>query len=301
MDKYNFQIIPPHSGKIKQLRIEGSRLRWLIFAVGAFLFINITLLVVNFVFLSDVSKSHELSNTNEKLSAQLDDISRHADSLAFLIGEINILQQDVRGFADLPPLSEAEFSYGIGGPELNYLDPDKPIILARAKDIGRKLDSLLVAAKAENKALVEAGEHFEKKASIFSKTPSIWPMRGYVSSGFGKRLDPFTGVWKMHEGIDICARKGTPIRATANGRVRFSGWYHGYGKMVRINHTYYETRYGHLDDIKVRPGQQVKRGDIIGTCGNSGRTTGVHLHYEVRLSGKPVDPKKYILPEVVVD
>ncbi|MCK5832201.1 M23 family metallopeptidase [bacterium] len=228
-------------------------------------------------------------------------MEHRADSLEILFGNLREINSKVREVADLPPIDESNFSYGIGGPELAYLDPDQPIILARAKEIDRKLDSLIVAAQTENKAILETQEHFTKRKSLFDRTPSIWPMKGYVSSGFGKRLDPFTGIWKQHEGIDICARKGTPVRATADGKVRFTGWYHGYGKMVRVNHTYYETRYAHLSEIKVRPGQSVKRGDIIGTCGNSGNTTGVHLHYEVRISGKATDPKKYISPAVVED
>lgn len=301
MEKYSFQIIPPHSGKVKQLRIEGSRLRWIFIAVGTIVFINLLILGFNIFFIKNIDESRSIASTNQNLSQRIEDMSQRADSLDKIIANLHRVNSDIIDIADLPAFDDAEFSYGIGGPELDFFDPDNPIILARARSVNRKLDSLLIAAKTENQAIEEAKEHFVKRRSILSHTPSMWPMRGYVSSGFGKRLDPFTGIWKMHEGIDICARKGTPIRATADGKVRFAGWYHGYGKMVRLNHIYYETRYGHLEDIKVRPGQSVKRGDIIGTCGNSGNTTGVHLHYEVRVSGKPTDPKKYISPEVVVD
>jgi len=263
--------------------------------------INLAIFGINFLFMGKVIQNQSSNKFNTELSENLDRMSQRADSLAHIISKLHSVNSDIRDFADLPQLDASDFSYGIGGPELDILDPDKPLIYARAKEIDRKLDSLIVAARAENKSIEAAKEHFVKRSSVFDHTPSIWPMRGYVSSGFGKRLDPFTGLWKMHEGIDICARKGTPVRATADGKVRFSGWYHGYGKTVKINHSYYETHYAHLEDIKVRPGQSVKRGDIIGTCGNSGNTTGVHLHYEVRVSGRPVDPKTYITPEVVVD
>ncbi|HHS50426.1 MAG TPA: M23 family metallopeptidase [candidate division Zixibacteria bacterium] len=301
MGKYSFQIIPPHSGKVRQLRVEGSRLKWVLFGLGALVLINAFILGFNLFYVGKVAENRTAGETNEQLSASLDAMSRRADSLATIICDLREMSTLVRDKADLPPIDPAQYAYGIGGPELDFLDPNKPIILARARDIDRKLDSLILSAKTERKALEEAREHFEKKRHVLAHTPSIWPLRGYVSSGFGRRLDPFTGIWKMHEGIDICARRGTPVRASADGTIRFAGWYHGYGKMVRINHTYYETRYGHLDDIKVRPGQKVKRGDIIGTVGNTGNATGVHLHYEVRVSGRPVDPRQYISPEVVVD
>ncbi len=301
MNKYSFQIIPPHSGKIRQLRIGGSRLKWLLSGAGAFILINLAVLVWSLTSISNVNENRKLIETNRALTERLEAMSNETDSLALLLERFHAIGSKISDIADLPEIDQAELSYGIGGPELAYLDPDQPIVLARARDVDRKLDSLLVAARAENKALLDARDLFNKKTSVLSRTPSTWPVHGYVSSGFGKRKDPFTGTWKMHEGIDICARKGTPVRATADGRVRFAGWYHDYGKTVRINHIYYETRYAHLDDIKVRQGQSVKRGDIIGTCGNSGRATGVHLHYEVRVSGKPVDPKGYITPQVVVD
>ncbi|RKZ31257.1 hypothetical protein DRQ36_02650 [bacterium] len=300
MDKYSIQLIPPRGGDVKQIRVEGSRLKLALFCVAAFVIINLAALGLNIYFGVAWYRKSDLVRSNARLSRRLDFAEARAESLENIVGYVVELTNQVRDMADLPSIRPEDLAYGIGGPQLDY-DPNEPLIVSKAGDIDRKLDSLLLATRRETEALADVYEHFENKRKLFVHTPTIWPMHGYVSSGFGKRLDPFTGVWKMHEGIDICARKGTPVRATADGRVRFAGWYHGYGKTIRIDHIYYETRYAHLDDIKVTPGQRVKRGDIIGTCGNSGYTTGVHLHYEVRISGKPVDPKKYLYPEVVVD
>jgi len=301
MKKYSFQIIPPHTGKIKQLRLDSKKLRVILVCIALLILINFVALGFNIFFTSRAINRASVTNENQELRTQLALSELRADSLSLMLNNLSDLNRQLRHIADLPPVAETEYSYGIGGPELDYHDPSEPAIFRKSRAINEKLDSLILAAKTENEYLAETREKIEENKDILGHTPSIWPMHGYISSGFGKRLDPFTGIWKMHEGIDICAAKGTPVRATADGRVRFAGWYHGYGKTIKLNHTYYNTRYAHLDEIKVRPGQKVKRGDIIGTCGRSGYTTGVHLHYEVRVSGKPVDPKKYLYPDVVVD
>lgn len=115
------------------------------------------------------------------------------------------------------------------------------------------------------------------------------------TSGFGYRKDPFNGRSALHTGIDFSARRGSSIFATAEGRVAYAGWRRGYGKVVEIEHAFgYETVYAHLSEIRVKVGQRVSRGDRIGDMGSTGRSTGTHLHYEVRVDGKPVNPLKYI-------
>ncbi len=299
MDKYNLQIIPPHSGKVKRFSVSDKRLKWILSGVGLFLLVNLLVFGFN-IFLWAKHSRNSASKVNiEKLAQQLEFNEILAESLKTTLSEYSALSKDVRDFADLPPIPAEKFSYGIGGPQLP--SDSEHLLMAKSRNITYKLDSLINAAKTERAALIETREVFEANKKRYANTPSISPMQGYISSGFGKRLDPFTGVWKMHEGIDICARKGTPVYATADGRVSFAGWYHGYGKMIKLSHLGYETRYGHLNDISVKPGERVQRGEQIGTCGNTGYTTGVHLHYEVRLGGRPVDPKQYIYPDVVLD
>ncbi len=124
----------------------------------------------------------------------------------------------------------------------------------------------------------------------------MWPTRGWTSSRFGYRASPFTGKREFHKGIDISARMGSPVVATADGMVAFSGLDRGYGRTIVLKHGYgLKTRYAHLKRILVKKGQFVKRGEIIGLVGNSGRSTGSHLHYEVHLNGVPVNPMKYII------
>ncbi|HTT65454.1 MAG TPA: M23 family metallopeptidase [Bryobacteraceae bacterium] len=125
--------------------------------------------------------------------------------------------------------------------------------------------------------------------------PSIWPVEGRLMGGFGERTDPFSGEGAMHTGVDISAPTGTPVRATADGIVKFAGWFSGYGQLVVINHGGgFETYYAHLSRFAVVEGQDVRRGEQIGAVGSTGRVTAPHLHYEVRIGGAPVNPHTYL-------
>jgi murein DD-endopeptidase MepM/ murein hydrolase activator NlpD len=129
-------------------------------------------------------------------------------------------------------------------------------------------------------------------------TPTINPVTGgcYVSSGYGQRTDPFTGQNSFHEGLDISAASGTPFCATADGCVTFAGWDGSLGNTVKVDHENgYITVYAHARSSRVRRGQRVRRGEVLGEVGNSGRTTGIHLHYEVREKGRPLNPRRFIL------
>ena len=136
----------------------------------------------------------------------------------------------------------------------------------------------------------------------WNHTPSIWPTAGYLSSGFGLRISPFArrneaddGLLGYHSGYDISNSEGTPIQATADGVVEVAGWYERYGNAVILKHSSeLGTLYGHMSRVDVRPGQRVSRGDILGAMGRTGAATGVHLHYEVRVNGHPVNPQPYL-------
>ncbi len=125
--------------------------------------------------------------------------------------------------------------------------------------------------------------------------PSLWPIMGRVTSSFGERTDPLAGEGEFHRGIDIAAPAGTAIHATGDGVVNFAGWSSGYGREVLLNHGHsITTLYAHMSSIAVIPGQTVTRGQIIGYVGVSGRSTGAHLHYEVRIHETPVNPHRYM-------
>jgi murein DD-endopeptidase MepM/ murein hydrolase activator NlpD len=133
-----------------------------------------------------------------------------------------------------------------------------------------------------------------------SSTPAIAPVKGIFTSGFGSRADPMTHGRGEHQGVDIAAPPGQPVRASADGVVIRAGDVTGLGNAVFLAHGFgVTTRYGHMSRIEVRPGQRVKRGDIVGRVGNTGRSTGYHLHYEVRVDGDPVNPLAYILDDAV--
>ena len=140
---------------------------------------------------------------------------------------------------------------------------------------------------------LQAYEVILKERSLI---PSIWPVKGTLESGFGGRRNPFSGSsYEYHEGQDIEAAFGTPVSAAANGTVTVAGWQNGYGQVVYVDHGGgLTTRYGHLSKIEVEVGQSIARGEILGLVGSSGRSTGPHLHYEVRINNEPVNPVEYL-------
>ena len=136
----------------------------------------------------------------------------------------------------------------------------------------------------------------DKRNQLAAATPSIWPTHGWLSSSMGNRADPFTGEKDFHPGLDISADKGDPVYATADGKVVNAAAAGNYGNLVILDHGYgLETRYGHLSAFKVEPGQTVKRGDLVGLVGSTGRATSSHLHYEVRANGRILNPLQLLL------
>ena len=136
----------------------------------------------------------------------------------------------------------------------------------------------------------------ERREALMAATPSIWPVHGWLSAGFGRRPDPFTGDADFHPGLDISASKGTPIYATAAGTVEFAARNGDYGNLVVMNHGFgLMTRYGHLSRFAVAAGQRVARGDVIGFVGATGRATGAHLHYEVLANAKLLNPLQLLV------
>src|SRR5207244_3684327 len=164
-------------------------------------------------------------------------------------------------------------------------------LLTQLDDLGKKVK----AQEGEARALQS---YFEDQQALLASAPSIWPVRGWVTSDFSVRLDPYTGERVMHEGIDIATGMGTPVRAPADGTVVFAGQEGGYGHVLVLDHGYgLKTRYGHLQSINVKLGEKVKRGQFVAAVGNTGRSTGPHVHYEVRVNGVADNPRKFILEE----
>ncbi|MCB9024873.1 MAG: M23 family metallopeptidase [Bdellovibrionaceae bacterium] len=144
--------------------------------------------------------------------------------------------------------------------------------------------------------VMQLWENLSERQNFIRATPSVRPTRGWFSSRFGIRADPFTGRPTMHSGLDLASRYGAPVTATADGIVTFVGYQNGYGNIVAIDHGYgIQTRYAHNSRVYVQVGDQIRRYDVIAAVGSSGRSTGAHVHYEVRVRGVAVDPINYIL------
>lgn len=182
--------------------------------------------------------------------------------------------------ATLTPVVTTNSTYGV----LSHIPPD--------------VDQMLFIAQKQNQALTQIYRSFELRKERLDHTPSFLPAPGYLSRGFGIKIDPFTGLAQPHTGVDLACGYGTPVRAAASGRVAFAGWRSGLGKTIIINHgRELETYYGHLSRIKVIPGQPVSKGALIGAVGSTGYSTGPHLHYEVHLHKLPQNPLRYVLSE----
>jgi murein DD-endopeptidase MepM/ murein hydrolase activator NlpD len=195
-----------------------------------------------------------------------------------------------------------EKNWGVGGPYgLNtnsFTTAMSRGVATRVDRLSNGLDRLGKQAKIQSISFQELDDFFKNQKSLLSSTPSIWPTRGWITSSFGFRKSPFTGLREKHEGWDIAARHGAPVRATADGVVVVEGREYGYGNLVEIDHGYgLVTRYGHNSKHLVKVGDKVKRGQVVTLVGNTGRSTGPHLHYEVLLKGVPVSPKNYILED----
>ncbi|MFY4730601.1 M23 family metallopeptidase [Nitrospira sp. BLG_2] len=158
------------------------------------------------------------------------------------------------------------------------------------------LEWLSKQATVQERILDELSQAVEQRSSRWASTPSIWPVKGWVTSGFGPRVSPFTEKPAWHDGLDIGAAPNTPVHAPAQGRITSIGYDSKLGNMVRVDHGFgVETIYGHLAKALVKEGQRVDRGDVIALVGSSGLATGPHLHYMVKLNGQTLDPTKYIL------
>jgi len=157
------------------------------------------------------------------------------------------------------------------------------------------METLVATARAREQSFAAIQKYVDGKRSLLSSKPTAWPVHGWISSGFGSRVSPLSGEKGFHAGVDIANDTGTPVRATADGRVAYAGWEGGYGKLVVVEHGHgFSTRYGHLSEIKATVGQVVRRGSTIGLMGQTGDATGPHVHYEIRVYGAAVDPTKYM-------
>jgi murein DD-endopeptidase MepM/ murein hydrolase activator NlpD len=235
-------------------------------------------------------------------------------SIAAITAELNDLhdmEAQARSLTGLAPKSAGKesapliFTGGKGGAAGGIGDAVEAAISHSANPPGviygvsrPSADMLIQEINLRTASLGALVAELKARQSQIARLPSIWPAvvkRRAISSPYGYRKDPFSLRVRLHDGTDITAPAGTPVVATADGKITFAGYDGDYGKIVRISHgNEMETCYGHLQSYSVAPGQAVKRGDVIGKVGTTGRTTGPHIHYEVRINGKTVNPTKYL-------
>ena len=215
----------------------------------------------------------QLQTTVKNTNQRLDSLQSLAGEVAMAYG-ITRFEQTAFGLSDTPAESDAKFQQTVN--ELNYLQRNATAVMLSSSGVGFRL---LPPNRFANLAVV----------------PSLWPVVGEITSRFGERLDPFRGEGAFHSGLDIASHYGDPVRATADGVVIEVGRHEGYGRLIVVDHGFgVTTWYAHLSGYNAEVGMTVKAGDVVGYEGDSGRSTGAHLHYEVRINNTPVNPWRYL-------
>lgn len=252
----------------------------------------------------DLSRATRLEQENALLSAQLGELHGRVQNLSDTLQTIARRDQRIRVLANLTPLDPQVRAAGIGGPVGTMNAARAPGLLGRRADAIRvDITALIRRANLLATSFREAADSLASHGDRLAAMPSIMPTQGWLTSAFSSmREHPILHIARPHEGIDVSAPMGTPIEAPAAGRVLSAGWETGYGNVVTIDHGYgIVTKFAHASKLFVRAGQRVDRGQRIALVGNSGLATGPHLHYEVHVNGRPVDPLHYVLPDVVTD
>lgn len=233
----------------------------------------------------------ELQRLQVENLSQREELHRLVVKLEDLRQEMVVLAQNDAKVRVMAKLSapKSDSIAGVGGPaRADGVDQEFNQIQQRIDEVRRQID-LRRESQEEIQGILN------DQRSLLAAKPLGWPVKGWLTSSFGLRRDPFNGKRKMHEGLDVAARTGSSVVATADGIVSSLKTEPGYGKMVTIDHGYgYRTLYGHNSKFNVKVGQRVRRGDRIASVGNTGRSTGSHVHYEIRLNGVPVNPQKYL-------
>jgi murein DD-endopeptidase MepM/ murein hydrolase activator NlpD len=288
MDKrYSTIIFVPHArAKFRKLKVSHRLLFSLVSVLTSSLCLSTFFSVQYFTSLSQTHELSKLRRENKDLQVANEQFSKSVNSLRNQLHTVEDRTRKLAIIAGITTLDETSQG-GSGG-----LRNEQPTASPYRDDI----DKMSFRSHRLDKDLSILEQKFVAQSHLLSSTPSIAPVRGILTDGFGGRSDPFTGEAGTHNAIDVSSAVGQPIRSPADGIVVKAEWANGYGNVIYISHGYgYSTRYGHLSGFNVKPGARVKRGDVIGYVGSTGRSTGPHLHYEVRVNNNPVNPLEYIL------
>jgi len=248
-----------------------------------------------FITLNYISQSIQMARL-EKETTHIASLKSKVEDFQQQIQRLKEFDVKLRIIANLENAQETGPFLAVGGVTPPSREPLLQGVAADTQRMKAELDRLNTEAEFREKSFQELYSFLEGKKRQLSSTPSIWPVRGWLTSTFGYRIDPFTGLRQFHEGLDIANRLGTPIIAPADGIVSRCSNSFGYGLTVEINHGYgIKTIYGHLSKTYVAVGHSVRRGKRIAAVGSTGRATGPHLHYQVMLNDVPMSPMNYIL------
>jgi murein DD-endopeptidase MepM/ murein hydrolase activator NlpD len=240
-------------------------------------------------------KTHLITQQRKQIQA----LAGKLNDLKTNILVLNEFEKKIRVIVNLEIKEERDGLFGVGGPVLENINASLPLSESHTqllRNMHSQVETVSSALDVQKDNFLSLLKKLEVKRNILAATPSIRPVEGWVTSRFGYRKSPFTNRKEFHKGLDIATRNGTPIIAPADGMVTYTGGKGLMGNMMTINHGYgMLTRYGHLHKFLKKKGEKVQRGETIALVGNTGKSTGPHLHYEVHLNGVPVNPEKYIL------
>jgi murein DD-endopeptidase MepM/ murein hydrolase activator NlpD len=262
--------------------------------------------LLSYLWLGSSQITRQLREENEALKSQYSVLSRRLDDAMGVMEDIRQRDDNLyRVLLMADPVSSRLREAGYGG--TNRYEKFEALESAHlVVGVMQKMDMLMHKLYIQSKSFDEVVEFFKNHEDMLDHLPAIQPISNddlkHTASGFGWRIDPVYGTRRFHYGMDFSCDIGTPVYATANGRIVSCKWEKGYGTTVEIDHGYgYQTRYCHLSTCKVQRGQQVRRGDLIALSGNSGKSTGPHLHYEVLQKGKKVNPINYYFMDLDAD
>jgi len=255
----------------------------------------------------NISRGRTLERENAVLTGEIQHLRDQLAVLSDTVSAVGEREQALRLLAGLEPTDPGVQAGGIGGPAGDWSGRDS---LAAAGSTGsdvlrarEDVDALIRRASILANSVTEAYDSLSSRQARYAATPSIMPTEGWLTSAFAReRVHPILHLARPHEGIDVTAPMGAAIEAPGAGLVTKVEWVDGYGNMLTIDHGYgVVTRYAHCSKILVARGQRVKRGQTIAYVGSTGLASGPHLHYEVWVNSKPVNPMRYVLPDAIVD
>ena len=302
--RWTLVIVPHGAGASTRLQLSTAVLKTI---AGGAATLLLAALVFGYVTVSrkvDLTRSAQLELENALLAEELGRLHGQLTSITDTLDEIALRDSRYRVLANLDPIDPQVLQAGIGGPtEPGYDDAlgQAGVLGQRATEVRVDLNALIRRANLLSSSFDEAMDSLASHNRRLAATPSIMPTQGWLSSSFkAMRMHPILHYARPHKGIDITAPKGTPIQAPAGGVVTSTGWRSGFGNTVTISHGYgVTTKYAHASKILVKSGERVKRGDRIALIGKTGLATAPHLHYEVHVNGRAVNPQRYVLPEEI--